>query len=83
VRRSGILLKPQAGMPDVDPQRYRTMVFLSALAVYVAVLSEIACQLALDHEKGRLRDVWTMITDNPDWHQAIALYEARYKALIG
>jgi hypothetical protein len=83
VRRSAILLEPMEGMPSLDPQNYRTMVFLSALTVYAALLSEIVCQLALEHEKGRLRDVWTMITANPYWHQAIALHDARYKALIG
>jgi hypothetical protein len=77
VRRSAILHKPMEGMPPLDPQNYRTMVFLSTLTVYTALLSEIACQLALDYEKGRLRDVWTMITANPDWHQAIALHDAR------
>jgi len=84
VRRGAILDKePASGIPLVNPQRYRTMVFLSALTVHVAVLSEIASQLALDHEKGRLRNVWGVITANPDWHQAIALYDARYRALIG
>jgi len=83
VRRSAILQKPMAEIASPDPQKYRTIVFLSALTVYTAVLSEIACQLSLDHEKGRLREVWMMITANPDWYQAVALHDARYKTLIG
>jgi hypothetical protein len=84
VRRSAILLRPIEGMPSPDPESYRTMVVLSALTVYAALLSEISCQLSLDHEKGRLRDdVWTVLTANPDWHLPIALHDARYRALIG
>jgi hypothetical protein len=77
-RRSGLLDKDVPGMPEINPQHYRTHVFMTALTIYVSLLSEVVGELGLNHEKERLRLVWQKITSNPNWDNVIMLFNTRY-----
>jgi hypothetical protein len=78
-RRGGMYAQPVDGF-DLDQHRgdCRTKFMAELLTIYSALLSELSCQLALDHEKKRLRDdVWAYL-DHSDL-DAAGLYKERYE----
>jgi hypothetical protein len=75
-RRGGMYAQPAAGF---DLGRHhddsRTTFMSEMMAIYVALLSEVSCQLGFEHEKRRLRDdVWPLLNDL----DAAELYKERY-----
>jgi hypothetical protein len=75
-RRGGMYAQPAAGF---DLGRHhddaRTEFMSAMMAIYVALLSEVSCQLGFEHEKKRLRDdVWPHLNDL----DAAGLYKERY-----
>jgi hypothetical protein len=81
VRRSS-LLDSVEGLPDVDPQRVRFHVFMTGLTIFVSLLSEIAGELNLSHEKTRLLAVWATLTAHPDWYEPHRLFAERYASWL-
>jgi len=78
-RRGGMYAEPVDGF-DLDRHHTdcRTLFMAEMLTTYSALLSEVSCQLAFDHEKKRLRDdVWAYL-DHSDL-DAAGLYKERYE----
>jgi hypothetical protein len=80
LNRGGYLLPLAAG---VDPEELygltRSNFVLTALTIYVALLSEICKELGLVVELARLREVWKKLVVWPD---AADLHRVRYEALL-
>lgn len=78
-RRGGMYAEPAEGF-DLDRHHTdcRTRFMAEMLTIYSALLSELSCQLAFEHEKKRLReDVWAYL-DHSDL-DAAGLYKERYE----
>jgi hypothetical protein len=75
-RRGGTYAQPADGF---DLERHhddsRSTFMFEAMTVYVALLSEIACQLGFAHEKGRLREAWGHLNAG----DPAGLYKERYE----
>jgi hypothetical protein len=80
LNRGGYLLPLAAA---VDPEELyrltRSRFVLTALTIYIALLSEISSELALAPELARLREIWKKLVVWPD---AADLYGKRYDALL-
>lgn len=70
VKRAGIL----AELP------YRNQSLLAALAIYVSLLTELACQLDMTHQEGHARTVWAVLNT---WPPAKQLWERRHERSLG
>jgi hypothetical protein len=78
-RRGGMYAEPAEGFDLARHQAdCRTIFMAEMLTIYSALLSEVSCQLAFEHEKRRLRDdVWAYL-DHSDL-DAAGLYKDRYE----
>jgi hypothetical protein len=76
VRRGGVLSDEHLGE---NQERYRSQVSLTALTLYVALLSEVIIHAGLPFEKRRIRNVWEYIDAYPG---AAELWKERYEAVL-
>jgi hypothetical protein len=76
-RRGGMYAQTARGFDVQKHHDYSRSTFMADfLAIYTALLSEVSCQLGLEHEKTRLRDeVWPGV----DGLDPAELYKARYE----
>jgi len=76
VRRGQMLNEALVGVPQ---EEYRTRTFYAALALYVALLSEVAAAANLTAESRQLEVVWGKLVGIGD---ADVLWRERYKSLL-
>ena len=58
---------------------YKSQVFINAMMLYMALLSEVAAELGLTHEISRMKDLWRHIAR---WPEARELIDVRYGRLL-
>jgi hypothetical protein len=80
LNRGGYRLPLAAGVdPEELYRQTRSNFILTALTIYVALLSEVSKELGLVVELARLREVWKKLVVWPD---AADLHRVRYEALL-
>jgi len=81
-RRSALFDMGPSPVPDVPPAHVRLQVLLTALTVWLALLSQLAGELGLAHEKQRLRGVWKELLARPDVVEAQLIFDQHFDAWL-
>lgn len=81
VRRAGFYVRLAAGI-DLEEHHAlaRSKFLFESLSLYVAILSEISGELRFEHEKTRLRGIWSRLS--PAWVDAAEFFARRYDEWI-